>query len=577
MAGLRYLLYLAAVVLCVTAPAVAGTFYVATNGSDAGPGSAAQPWASLQHAVDAIRPGDTILVESGTYAGCRIGHSGIPGAVCTLKADSGAHVVVNSAGPANRHGSNIEVELFDDMVSYWTIDGIESAGSGRYGIDIRVTESVTVQNCFVHNSAVTGIFLAFSYHPAIINNESSFNGEHGIYQSNSGDYPVIRGNRLHHNAAAGLHMNGDRNFTPGDGVISFALVEKNIVFENGVRGGSGINCDGVSDSIIRNNLLYNNHASGISLYAIDGAEGSSRNLVYNNTVVMAQGARWCINIPASTEGQPNPTGNKIKNNILYTLDSNRGSIVTYSGTAPGFESDYNVVVNRFSVDEGDTGLGLSSWEARGFDGHSIIAAPPSLFADPAGGDYHLRSGSPAAGAGVALAQVTDDLDGSGRPQAAYSIGCFEASTRPARDFFPATLAIETGKPISGDATSLMAADGVYMRVKAARLDGGFSDVITYDFEPGAGPITAIMVTSVSHASVAPQRQQIMVYNYAAGAWTAVSDSILTTSDTATSVSLMGASAFVSPAGVVRVQIRTGDMSAGKWKHFIDMVKITAEP
>src|SRR5215510_14179484 len=159
MADLRYLLYLAAVVLCVTAPAVAGTFYVATNGSDSGPGSAAQPWASLQHAVDAIKPGDTILVQSGTYAGCRIGHSGTPGAACTLKADSGAHVVVNSAGAANRHGSNIEVELFDDMVRYWTIDGIESAGSGRYGIDIRVTEFITVQNCFVHNSAVTGIFL----------------------------------------------------------------------------------------------------------------------------------------------------------------------------------------------------------------------------------------------------------------------------------------------------------------------------------------------------------------------------------------------------------------------------------
>jgi len=312
---------MAGMIVSWSAPAMAGTFYVATNGSDSGPGTAAQPWATLQHAVDNIGPGDTVLVESGTYAGCRIGHSGLAGAVYTLKADSGAHVVVNSAGPANKHGSNIEVELFDDTVRYWVIDGIESAGSGKYGIDIRVTEFITVQNCFVHNSALTGIFLAFSYHPAIIGNESSLNGEHGVYQSNSGDYPVVRGNRLHHNAAAGLHMNGDRNFTPGDGIISFAVVEKNIVYENGAQGGSGINCDGVSDSIIRNNLLYNNHASGISLYAIDGAEGSSRNLVYNNTIVMAQGARWCVNIPASTEGQPNPTANKIKNNILYTADS----------------------------------------------------------------------------------------------------------------------------------------------------------------------------------------------------------------------------------------------------------------
>jgi parallel beta-helix repeat protein len=575
MSVFRYALSLAGLLVCLSAPGLAGTFYVATNGNDSNGGSVAQPWATLQHAVDAIKPGDTILVESGTYAGCRIGNSGSVGAACTLKADSGAHVIVGSAGPANKHGSNIEVELFDDTVSYWVIDGIESTGSGRYGIDIRGTEFITVQNCFVHNSALTGIFLAFSYHPAILNNESSFNGEHGVYQSNSGDYPVISANRLHHNAAAGIHMNGDRNFTPGDGIISFAVVEKNIVYENGARGGSGINCDGVSDSVIRNNLLYNNHASGISLYAIDGAEGSSRNLVYNNTIVMAQGARWCVNIPSSTEGQPNPAGNKIKNNILYTNDSNRGSVVTYSGAVPGFESDYNIVVGRFSTDEGDTSLPLSSWQSDGFDQHSIVATPANLFANPAGGDYHLKPGSRAIGAGVLLAQVTDDLEGAARPAAAYSIGCYEArSGRAMGDFFPSTLTVQTGKLISGDAGSVGAVDGVYLRVKAARLDGAFGDIITYGFEAGAGGISSLTVTSVSHASSPPQRQQIMLYNFSTGAWVVVSDSALTTTaDATTTVIVTGAASFGSSTGEVRVQIRTGDMSGVKWKHFVDLVKV----
>src|SRR5215471_8962154 len=304
--------------LCLFNSAQANTFYVATTGKDSNTGAQAQPWLTLQHAVDNINPGDTILVESGTYAGCRIGNSGQPAAVCTLKADTGARVLVNAPGPSNKHNSNIEVELFDSTVSYWVIDGFESANSPRYGIDIRVTNFITVQNCITHGSALTGIFLAFSDHPLIQNNETYLNGEHGIYDSNSGDYPTISGNKSHHNYSAGIHMNGDRTQTPGDGIISFAVVEKNIIYENGGGGGSGINCDGVSDSIFRNNLLYNNHASGISLYAIDGAEGSSRNLVYNNTIVMAAGARWCIKIPASDAGLPNPTGNKVKNNILYT-------------------------------------------------------------------------------------------------------------------------------------------------------------------------------------------------------------------------------------------------------------------
>jgi parallel beta helix pectate lyase-like protein/VCBS repeat protein/uncharacterized protein DUF1565 len=415
----------ASLFLCNTA--CANTFYVATSGNNSNPGSQGQPWRTLQHAVDNINPGDTILVTSGTYAGCRIGHSGQPGAPCTLKADAGASVLVNTPGPANRHNSNIEVELFDDTVRYWVIDGIESANSPRYGIDVRVTDFIIVQNCYFHGAALTGIFLAFSDHPLIQNNESAFNGEHGIYDSNSGDHPTIRGNRSHHNHAAGIHMNGDRSQIPGDGIISFAVVEKNVIYENGAGGGSGINCDGVSDSIFRNNLLYNNHASGISLYAIDGAEGSSRNKVYNNTIIMAPGARWCVNIPAAGEGQPDPTGNQVKNNILYTPDTGlRGSVLTYGSAVAGFASDYNAVVGRFSVDGGSSVLSLAAWQARGYDTHSIVAAPAALFVNPAGNNYHLKIGSPAIGAGTALAEVTDDLDGLARPPGnPYAMGCYE--------------------------------------------------------------------------------------------------------------------------------------------------------
>jgi parallel beta-helix repeat protein len=436
----------------------ANNYYVATSGNDNNAGDQNHPWRTLQHAVDTIVAGDTILVESGTYVGCRIGKSGQPASVCTLKADTGASVLINAPGSANRHTSNIEIENFNGTLSYWVIDGFEVSGAPRYGIDLRDTDHMTVQNCYVHNSTVTGIFLAFCYHPLIQNNQSASNGEHGIYQSNSGDFPIIRGNTLHHNFSAGIHMNGDRNFTPGDGIISFALVEKNVIYENGAPpgGGSGINCDGVSDSVIINNLLYNNHASGISLYAIDGAEGSSRNKVYNNTIVMAADGRWCINIPAATEGQPDPVGNKIRNNILYTPHTFRGSISTYSNSVSGFESDYNTVVNRFSTDEGDTNMTLTAWQAFGFDLHSAISTPAALFVNPAVFDFHLKAGSPAIDAGTSLAEVTQDLDGIPRPQgSAYDTGCFERS-QCTLSFSPASAAFTRG---GGNASVTVMAPG----------------------------------------------------------------------------------------------------------------------
>src|ERR1700674_2452662 len=90
----------------------AATFYVSPQGNDAHAGTTLQPWATLQHAVDTIAPGDTILEETGTYVGCRIGISGGQSARKILQADGGAHVLVNKPGPKNRHNSIIEVENF---------------------------------------------------------------------------------------------------------------------------------------------------------------------------------------------------------------------------------------------------------------------------------------------------------------------------------------------------------------------------------------------------------------------------------------------------------------------------------
>ncbi len=360
---------------------MAATFFVSPGGADTNPGTFLSPWATLQHAVDTILPGDRILVLSGTYVGCRIGEPGTPGAPKMLRAAPGAKVLLNAPGPKNRHQSIVEIENFDLTMSDWIVSGFEIANSPRYGIDVRVTERITVSGNHTHDSNRTGIFTAFSNHILIQNNETDHNGEHGIYQSNSSTYPVIRGNRNHHNASAGIHMNGDLSLGP-PGIIQFATVESNVIWENGLKGASGINCDGVDDSVFRKNVLYNNHASGISLYAIDGAHSSSNNQVYNNTIVMAPGSRWVLNIPDDGAAPP-PVGNVVRNNILYTPDASNGSILTWSASVPGFRSDHNLVVNRFSTDNGDTIIPLSQWQSLGYDRHSILIPATSPLLTPA--------------------------------------------------------------------------------------------------------------------------------------------------------------------------------------------------
>ncbi|MHC4713466.1 MAG: DNRLRE domain-containing protein [Planctomycetota bacterium] len=394
-------------------------FYVATDGSNSNDGSYYYPWLTIQYAVNNIPNGATILVRPGTYVGCRITNSGAAGAAKTLMAETPGTVLVNLPSGAAMHTGNLEIE----NASYWTLDGFEVDGVAQTyrGIDVRVTDHITIRNNVVFGTSVTGIFCAFSDYALVENNESRGNGEHGIYCNNSCDYGTIRGNTCYSNTACGIHMNGDLSMG-GDGIMSFWLVEKNVCYQN--PSGSAINCDGVWDSKIFNNLLYNNQGSGISLYAGDGTAGSSNNLVYNNTVLMPSDGRWALNIPVSTGS--NPANNTVKNNIFYSDHAFRGSISTYSSTPAGFDSDYNVVVDRFSIDDGGTNISLATWQSYGFDTNSFISTPAALFTNPGSDDYTLVAGSPAINAGTTLAEITDDIDGNARPDGSgHDIGSYE--------------------------------------------------------------------------------------------------------------------------------------------------------
>ncbi|MHC4714982.1 MAG: choice-of-anchor Q domain-containing protein, partial [Planctomycetota bacterium] len=91
-----------------------------------------------------------------------------------------------------------------------------------------------------------------------------------------------------------------------------------------------------------------------------------------------------------------------------------------------FESDYNVVMEYFGLDEGAQTLTFAQWQARGYDGNSLQASDTDLFTDPGNDDYTLKSTSPAKDAGTTRSEVTDDIVGTARPQgSAYDMGCYE--------------------------------------------------------------------------------------------------------------------------------------------------------
>lgn len=428
----------------ITLSPQADTFYVSTSGNDGNSGDSTHPWKTIQHAVGSVDPGDTIVVLGGTYAGARIENSGSADAWITLKADLDSVVIINQPGPNNKHQSNLEIETWEGSLSvaYWIIEGLEVTGAPNWGIDSRGSEDIknhhiTIRNNRVHHNGIsstsTGIFAAFTDHILVEGNESYNNGEHGIYINNSSDYFTIRGNRLYQNANCGVHLNGDLSMG-GDGTLSYGMVENNTIFDNGTGGGAGINMDGVADSVVRNNLLYNNHATGIAIYQIDGAVCSQNNLFLHNTVHMPTDGRWAVLV-----SNPACTGNQLFNNIFISEHSYRGSINLANGAPATFTSDYNVVMGRFTTDDGETILNLSQWQALDFDLHSFVATASALFVDSTLGNYLLHTNSPAINA-ASNQNVPNDLRGYPRPcQNGYDIGAYEHCPNAGFIYLPITL------------------------------------------------------------------------------------------------------------------------------------------
>src|SRR2546421_10466 len=167
----------------------------------------------------------------------------------------------------------------EQLESRLALASLYVATTGNDANDGSVTnEGVIIRNNSLDQNGVWGILTGFSDNLLIEGNVASRSvQQHGIYVGNSGDNPIIRNNIIWGNHDNGIHMNGDVSMG-GDGIISGALVEGNIIYDNGLGGGSGINCDGVQNSVIRNNIIYNEHSSGISLYQIDGGGSSTGKL-----------------------------------------------------------------------------------------------------------------------------------------------------------------------------------------------------------------------------------------------------------------------------------------------------------
>jgi len=299
------------VVVAAVGPVGAAEYHVDPSvGSDSNPGTAAQPWWSLRHALDQIRAGDTLYVHEGPTpypvdggGTLYVNYSGTAGNWITIKAYPGDHPVISIPAATG---------LYIGGVSHVIIDGL-GFDDTRSSMVVRA-DNIIIRNCTMANS---------SYGPHVKTNGSTRHrnilidnctiygcADIPIFPDNVDGY-VIRNNTLYDADSVLMDPGGVANL----------VVEGNFAYNTGkwlgelkIRWGDrGGSCRG---GIVRRNVFVNGGRYLILLASADGCA------VYNNTLCNESASVDGLIFMQFDNGGGLPARNKhnlIKNNIFTHL------------------------------------------------------------------------------------------------------------------------------------------------------------------------------------------------------------------------------------------------------------------
>ena len=418
-------------------------FYIAPDGSDAtgAVGAVSRPFASWTGVASQLQAGDMVMYREGTYGANLVSLSGFHATAdqpLVVMAYPGERVVSQTSGGDGafmRYSSHVIVDgLVIESVSQgvgngvylygWegqplhnvTLRNIESSGHGRELKAMQNLHDVLVEGCVFHHASSHNVYL----------------GARDLPNSNL----TFRNNLLYGGSS-------NPNFQH-NGQVTNLVLEGNIIHSSESDGVGLLN--GVSDSVVRNNLIFNNRKKGLVFFNYDPPAGSdclphpmTGNQIINNTIWVGQYGPSGDTGPAAhaavlfndstTAGEGEITGTVLRNNILRTQT---GPVILFEQR--DFADTTTIENNLMYRDAGDIvmGYGGSIWgggDVYGFADfeafspliqNNMFASP--MFASvsteywdtPEAFDFAPIEGSPAIGLALADAAPATDLHGTTR-------------------------------------------------------------------------------------------------------------------------------------------------------------------
>lgn len=383
----------------------AADYYVATWGVDAiNSGTFKEPWQYPSYAAQQAQAGDTIYLiddpddpTDGIWYDEHVvfANSGTPGNPITMTAYNGTPTL--DGMDKNGIGITIGTRIGSNARSYIDINGL-TITKYYYGIFARGGDNIHVSDCEIYNTAMEAIIFWDFGNSSMVNCHVHDNGHNsvGIYATNRESRNVLIKN-------CKIHDNPGISGGAGYNLIDLFPAEQNIydvniignTLYNGTNSSTVFQHSRENKSLynikIKNNLVYNNRF-GIRANILINSE-ISNNTIYNCT----NGILADMTFPASV---------MIKNNII--TNNNDTGILKASSSNVIFYLSYNNVWGNT-----DDYVGISP-------GAGDISLDP-LFANPANGDFHLKS---TAGRWAENRWITDDEDSpcidAGKPSSDYS-------------------------------------------------------------------------------------------------------------------------------------------------------------
>jgi hypothetical protein len=361
--------------------ATAATYYVATNGSDANPGSQFQPFRTIDKGVSVLKAGDTLYLRQGTYVNQPIGYPSPQPLPSGTSWDNAITIASAPNETATLQGANGITLLQDEH--YLIFDRLVLAGSGIFlncdahhirfqngdmGNINAPSNAVAVQGCGSNLEV-----LHSKIHDVRVQGGCNLGNSNACYAFYwFGHDSLFDGNEVYNNDGYAYHIYGE-GFR---GKVSNNIIRNNRIYGNGFNGGTGGSGNIIithgSNNQVYNNLIYGN-ATGIQV-------GTSciNCKVHNNTIYNNNGNA------VDADG----TDTIVQNNIAY---ANRGGIVNYNNAT---------ITNNLTTDPSFTNVDAM--------------------------DFRLKATSPAIDAGLTLDSVLMDFSGVKRPQGPhYDIGAYE--------------------------------------------------------------------------------------------------------------------------------------------------------